>query len=220
MDNPFAAVVAELEFLGRDNALLNSVLYKNPDFVRWCTHIADRQHKVSSSLVTPLPALETILALEATVFDNGEEPKFRHKITVQAYTGTSPSWKRPNWKATATLWPHDVALKTAKKSKAKFSEATLAVIEALAVSQASGHLGVFMHTGAGMGSSYNDQHVVWIDIEANKAMIYAPTAHFWLAPFDTLDARGKPLKRNAVLHSRSSSSDALDHWSTGEPVSL
>lgn len=219
MDNPFAAVVAELDFLGQDNALLNSALYKNPDFVRWCELIVDRQHKARASSVTALPALETILALEATVFDNGDEPKFRHKITVQAYTGVSPNWKRPNWKATATLWPYDVAVKTANRSKAKFSEATLAIVEALA-GQGSGYVGVFMHSGAGVGSSYNDQHVVWVDVEAGKAMIYAPNAHFWLAPFDKQDARGKPLKKNAVLHSRSSTSDALDHWSTGEPVSL
>lgn len=217
MNDSFAAVVAELDFLGQDNALLNAALYKNPDFVRWCEFIADRQHKVRASAVTPLPALETITALEATVFDNGEEPKFRHKLTLQAYTGATPNWKRPDWKATATLWPHDVAVKTAKKSKAKFSDATLAVVEALA-GQGSGFLGVFMHTGAGMGSTYNDQHVVWIDMETNKAMIYAPNIHCWLAPFDTLDAKGKPLKKNAVLHSRSS--ETLDHWSTGEPVSL
>jgi hypothetical protein len=219
MDNPFAAVVAELDFLGQDNALLNSALYKNPDFVAWCERIADRQHKVRASVVTPLPALETILALEATVFDNGPEPKFRHKISLQTYMGDHPNWKRPNWKGTATLWPHDVAVKTAKKSKAKFSEATLAVVEALA-GQGSGFVGVFMHTGAGMGSTYNDQHVVWIDIEANTAMVYSPNAHFWLAPFDKLDAKGKPLKSNGILHSRSSSADTLDHWSTGEPVSL
>jgi len=220
MNDSFAAVVAELDFLGNDNALLNAALHRHPDFLRWCERIVDRQHKVRASTVTPLPALETICALEATVFDNGDAPKFRHKITVQAYTGDYPNWKRPNWKATATLWPHDVAVKTAKKSKAKFSDATLAVIEALASSQGSGFLGVFMHTSAGMGSTYNDQHVVWIDIEANSAMIYSPNAHFWLAPFDTLDAKGNPLKANAVLHSRSSSADTLDLWSTGEPVSL
>lgn len=219
MDNSFSAVVADLEFLAQDNALLNSALAKNPNFVAWCERIADRQHKASAASVTPLPALDTLLALEATIFDNGDAPKFRHKITLKAYAGSSVSWKRPKWQATATLWPHDVAVKTAKKSKAKFSAETLAVIEALA-SQGSGLVGVFMHSGAGVGSTYNDQHCVWVDVENGRAMVYSPCNHFWLAPFETTDAKGKPLKSNAVQHSRSSSDTAMSHWATGEAVSL
>lgn len=219
MDNSFAAVVAELDFLRQDNALLNSALAKNPDFVRWCTFIADRQHKASAASVTQLPALDMLLALEATIFDNGEAPKFRHRLTLKAYTGTTPSWKRPKWQATATLWPHDVAVKTAKKSKAKFSAETLAVIEAFA-GQGSGFVGVFMHSGAGVGSAYNDQHCVWVDVENGRAMVYSPCNHFWLAPFETTDAKGKPLKSNAVQHSRSASDSSMAHWATGEAVSI
>lgn len=220
MNNPYAAVVAELDFIANDQAILNSVLHKNPDFVRWCTFIADRQFQASKARITPLPALGTILALEATVFDNGDEPKFRHKITLKAYTGsTVGQWKRPAWQATATLWPHVGALKIAKRSKANFTAETLQVIEVFA-DQGAGYVGVFMHSGAGIGSSYNDLHIVWVDVENAKAMVYSPTDHFWLAPFETTDARGKPLKKNAALHSRSSSSSSLDHWATGEATPL
>ncbi|MCK6103345.1 hypothetical protein [Brevundimonas sp. EYE_349] len=115
--------MAELDFLGNDNALLNSALYKNPDFVAWCERIVDRQHKASTGRVTPLPAFDSLLALEATIFDNGEDKKFRHRLTLKAFTGSRiKSWTRPDWTATATLWPHDIAVKTAKKSKAKFTD--------------------------------------------------------------------------------------------------
>lgn len=219
MDNSFAAVVADLEFLSQDNALLNAALYKNPSFVAWCERIVERQHRVTASSVTPMPALGKIMALEATLFDNGDGPRFRHRITVKVHTGSAPKWTRPNWQATATLWPHDVALKTAKKSKAKLSEETMTVIDTFA-GQGHGFVGIFMHSGAGVGSAYNDAHVVWVDVENCRAMIYTPTDHFWLAPFDTFDAKGKPLKGNAFLHSRNSADPAMDHWATGEPVSL
>ncbi|WP_292063677.1 hypothetical protein [Brevundimonas sp. UBA7664] len=218
MDNPFAAVVAELDYLGQDNALLNCALHKNPDFVRWCERVVDRQHEASKGRVMPFPAFADVLALEATIFDNGEDKKFRHKLTLKAYTGPRiKSWKRPDWTATATLWPYDVAVKTAKRSKAKFTDATLALIEEMAAG-GSGYIGVFMHTGG--GSAYNDLHVVWVDLTDNRAMVYTPNCQCWLAPFETTDAKNKPLKGNAMLHSRSSSAMALDHWATGDATPL
>lgn len=214
MDNPFAAVVAELDYLGNDNALLNAALYKNPDFVAWCERIVDRQHEASKGRVTPLPAFDSLLALEATIFDNGEDKKFRHKLTLKAFTGSRiKSWTRPDWTATATLWPHDIAVKTAKKSKARFTDDTMALIEQL-TEFGSGYIGVFMHSGG--GSAYNDMHVVWACPVEGRAMIFSPECQCWLAPFEKTDAKNKPLKGNAILHSRSSSSDTLDHWSTGE----
>lgn len=221
IDSTVNEVVQHLEFIGQDQALLSQFLRANPDFVRWCEIIADRQHEASKAKITPLPAFDRLLALESTVFDNGEDKKFRYRLALKAFTGSKvKSWTKPDWTATATLWPHDVALRQATKgSKAAFSDATLAVIEELAAG-GLGYVGVFMHSGAGMGSGYNDLHVVRVDIEEGRALIYTPDCQCWLAPFETTDAKGKPLKGNALLQSRSSSALTLDHWATGEPMPL
>lgn len=66
------------------------------------------------------------------------------------------------------------------------------------------------------GSPYNDEHVVWLDLEGDPAcLIHAPSFQAFTAPFDARDAKGKGLVGNAVLQSRSASSPGLVGWSTG-----
>lgn len=222
-NDPVQQVVEHLDFIANDKALFHNFIRKHPDFVTWCERIADAQFQNASRTVAAMPAFEDVTALETTVFDNWKgstKGPYQFGITVKAYTATTiKNWKRPNWKASAKMWPAAEAMKAAKKSKAVFSDNTMEIIDGLAGSGV-GYVGVFKHVIPGEGSPYNEEHVVFFNPDEGQCMIYTPVYKAWVAPFDGRDAKGGSLSGNAVLQSRSASSEALVGWSTGsaDPV--
>lgn len=224
--NPIQDVVEHLDMIGNDQALLFAFMHKNPDFVRWCERISDAQYRSVATVMTPMPAFDTVTALQTTVFDNwtnnpDKRGPYQYGVEVKAYTAdTITNWKRPNWKASAKMWPAADAVKIAKKSKVKFSDITMQKIEGLSA-QGRGYVGVMKHVKPGEGSPYNDEHVVWMDLEGDPAcLIHTPSFQAFTAPFDARDAKGKGLVGNAVLQSRSATSPSLVGWSTGSASPL
>jgi hypothetical protein len=224
--DPIQEVIEHLDAIGHDQALLYSFMRKNPDFVRWCERIADTQYRSVATAMTPMPAFDTVTALQTAVFDNWKlnpdrRGPYQYGVEVKAYTvETVTNWKRPNWKGSAKMWPAADAVKIAKKSKTKFSAVTMEKIEGLAAS-GKGYVGVLMHTKPGEGSSYYEEHVVWLDLDGDPScMVHTPSFQAFTAPFDGRDAKGKGLVGNAVLQSRSASGAALSGWATGaaDPV--
>lgn len=222
-NDPVQQVVEHLDFIANDKALFYNFIHKHPDFVRWCERIADAQFKNASRTVAPIPAFEDVTALETTVFDNWKanaKGPYQFGVTVKAYTATTiKNWKRPNWKASAKMWPAADAVKAAKKSKTVFSDNTMETIAGLS-SPGVGYLGVFKHTIQGEGSIYNDEHVVFFNPDEGQCLIYTPLYKAWIAPFDGRDAKGGSLIGNAILQSRSANCETLAGWSTGsaDPV--
>lgn len=223
--DPFNDAVRHLDDIGNDQALLFSFMRRNPDFVRWCERIADTQYRSTATVMTPMPEFATVTALQTTVFDNWtnieKRGPYQYGVEVKAYTGgTVTNWKRPNWKASAKMWPAADALKIAGKSKTKFSDTTMAKIEGLSEGK-EGFVGVMKHPTPGEGSPYNDEHVVWLNLEGEaQCLIHTPSFQAFTAPFDGRDAKGKGLTKNAWLQSRSSGSVALAGWSTGTASAL
>lgn len=223
--DPINEVIQHLDMIGNDQALLFSFMKKNPDFVRWCERISDAQYRSVATVLTPMPALDAVSALQTTVFDNwtGHDKRgpYQYGVEVKAYTAdVVTNWKRPNWKASAKMWPAADAMKIAGKSKTKFSDATIDKIAGLS-SEGIGFVGVMKHVKPGEGSPYNDEHVVWLTIEGDpQCLIHTPSFQAFTAPFDARDAKGKGLVGNAVQQSRSASAPALAGWSTGSASPL
>lgn len=220
LPDPIQEVIEHLDTIGHDQALLFSFMRKHPDFVRWCERIADTQFKSAAAVLTPMPPFNAVTALQTTVFDNWtnieKRGPYQYGVEIKAYTGaTITNWKRPNWKASAKMWPAADAVKIAKKSKVTFSNVTMEKIEGLAI-EGVGYIGVLKHVIPGEGSPYNDEHVVWLDLEADpRCLIHTPSFQAFTAPFDGRDAKSNRLVKNAIHQSRSSSSAALAGWATG-----
>lgn len=68
--NPIQDVIEHLDMIGNDQALLFAFMHRNPDFVRWCERISDAQYRSVATVLTPMPAFDTVTALQTTVFDN------------------------------------------------------------------------------------------------------------------------------------------------------
>ena len=223
--DPVQEVIEHLDTIGHDPALLFSFMRKNSDFVRWCERIADTQFKNAATVITPMPAFDAVLALETTVFDNWKVDKkgpYQYGATIKAYTGSEVrNWKRPAWKGSAKMWPAAEAVKIAKKSKTTFSEMTMEKIAGMS-DGGVGYVGVMKHVIPGEGTSYNDEHVIWVDVDPtdSRCLIHTPRFQAFTAPFDARDAKGKSLTQNAMLQSRSASSMALAGWATGEAASV
>lgn len=223
--DPFQDVIEHLDRIGNDPALLYNFMRKNPDFMRWCERLADTQFKSAATVITPMPAFDTVTALQTTVFDNwtnsDKRGPYQFGVEIKAYTAaTVTNWKRPNWKASAKMWPAADAVKIAGKSKVTFSDITMQKIEGLS-SEGLGYIGVCKHVMPGEGSPYNDEHVVWLDLEGDpRCLIHTPSFQAFTAPFDGRDAKGKGLVGHAMLQSRSSKLAALVGWSTGSAAPL
>lgn len=213
-------VTSYLDAISADQALMSRFVHQNPEFVRWCEIIADMKYHEKKSIVSDMPGAEDITALQVAIFDNwslGQSGRFQYKFDIKIFTSDRiKNWTKPDWKATVTMWPTKEALKYAKKSKAKFSEATLDQIRS--VQDEDGYIGVMMHSGHGCGSSYNDGHLLWAKIDGadTECIIISPELTCRLTAFDNRNATGKPLSNKVILQSRASNDDGLEAWSTEE----
>jgi hypothetical protein len=102
--------IDRLRLVASDKALTDAFLHQHRELV---SVIDQMKGSLRRGLpIAPFPAADTIRAIQASVFDNGEKKRrdfSRYKIRVHAWTSEVIDWEKPDWGATISLKRSDAS---------------------------------------------------------------------------------------------------------------
>lgn len=224
-----------LAIIASDSALTETFRLNHPIIGDLIGDIFGLEARKPTVILSALPTLDEISALQFTLFDNftgkaiangrnanGRKTKAcRWGGNLKAFTGRVDFARAPAYDANITFWPKgEVAnracdLQVNKKNPISDTTRDTAIV----IAEEFGFVGIARYKSApGDGTIYYQEHIVGMDIDGDvirRAVVYSPnTGVVHLTNFAATDANGKRLAAKAIAQSRASDCVSMEGWAT------
>lgn len=218
----FGPLTDYLDMIQYDPALIDSFRARYPELIRLIGDLFLRPSYGPN--LSPLRRYDDIVALQFTVFDNGDKKRgSRWGGAIKAFYDKPIAWDRPSWSANVRFIVNDKLGRELRKNRAIKAD-TADVLVQMANLGPDWLVGIASRSAPGTGTHLFDEHVVAIRLEDGRVaecLIVRPDVDddhrlLRMPPFVGTDARDEPLIGKAVAMSRWSEDSALsDSWATG-----